>query len=270
MQKPDFTEGHVLLIDKPYEWTSFNVVSSVRYLVSRIAGVKRSKVGHAGTLDPLATGLLILCTGKATKDIEKYQAQEKEYTGTFYLGATTPGFDQEKAIDAYFPTEHITNELVIQTAESFLGHQLQVPPIFSAVKVKGKRAYDLARQEKTPELEPKSIEIRAFEITRIELPEVDFRVVCTKGTYIRSLARDFGQRMNSGAHLTALRRTRIGNFSIENAVTPEAFKAGVHELWPDVFDEKNYKPRPPHHRENVKPLKSYRTTTPDTGEKQPE
>jgi tRNA pseudouridine55 synthase len=185
------------------------------------------KIGHAGTLDPLATGLLIICTGKQTKNIEQYQAQEKEYTGTFYFGATTPCFDLEKEVDFRFPTEHITEEMIEATAKTFVGIQEQVPPIYSAIKIEGKRAYDIARAGKTAEIKPKTIEIKTFEITRIALPEVDFRIVCSKGTYIRSLARDFGLAMNSGAHLTALCRTRIGEFNLENAFTIAKFEASL-------------------------------------------
>jgi tRNA pseudouridine55 synthase len=226
--------GSVLLVDKPYTWTSFDVVNKLRWLLKQRlpAAVNspeddplselpppssRLKIGHAGTLDPLATGLLIICTGKETKKIDSYQAQEKEYTGTFFIGATTPCYDLEKPIDKTFPVSHITPEMIYAAAKKFTGTQLQVPPIFSAVKVKGKRAYDIARAGKTAEIAPKEISIRKFEVTRIALPEVDFRVVCSKGTYIRSLARDFGMELGSGAHLTALCRTRIGNFKLEDA-----------------------------------------------------
>lgn len=182
------------------------------------------KVGHAGTLDPLATGLLIICTGKETKNIDTYQAQEKEYTGTFMLGSTTPCFDLEKEIDFRFPTEHITKSLVLEAALSFIGLQEQVPPIFSALKIGGKRAYKLARAGKEPEIKPRQITVSEFEITRVALPEVDFRIVCTKGTYIRSLARDFGLALNSGAHLIALCRTRIGAYSLNDALSIEGFE----------------------------------------------
>ncbi len=233
MEKPDFRAGEVFLLDKPLSWTSFNVVSSIRFQMSRVTGLKRNKVGHAGTLDPLATGLLIICTGKATKQIEKYQAQEKEYTGTFYLGATTPCFDKEQEIDKRFPTEHITKEAILKLAESFLGIQEQIPPIFSAVKIKGKRAYQYARDDEEVKLKPKQIEIKEFEITNINMPEVEFRVVCSKGTYIRSLARDFGEKLNSGAYLIGLRRTKIGNYSVEDALTPQDFKAKMANFFPD-------------------------------------
>jgi len=237
LQKPDFRAGEVFLLDKPYEWTSFHVVNSIRYQMSRVTGLKRNKVGHAGTLDPLATGLLIICTGKATKSIEKYQAQEKEYTGTFYLGATTPCFDLEQKVDKTFPINHITDEMILQTAESFLGVQEQVPPVFSAIKIKGKRAYNYARNDEEVQIKAKTIEIKEFEITRIDLPEVDFRVLCSKGTYIRSLARDFGIKVQSGAHLTALRRTKIGEFDVKDALTPKEFKLKMHAFWPDLITD---------------------------------
>lgn len=226
----DFRTGEVLMIHKPLKWTSFQVVNKMKYLIkhhpSLLVDGKRvqPKIGHAGTLDPLATGLLIVCTGKQTKNIERYQAQEKEYTGTFYLGATTPCFDLEKEVDATFPTEHITDDMIRETTRQFVGVIEQVPPLFSAIKIDGKRAYDIARAGKTAEVKAKTIEIKEFEITRIALPEVDFRVVCSKGTYIRSLARDFGLALGSGAHLTALCRTRIGEFKLSEAMSLEKFE----------------------------------------------
>ena len=237
MQKPDFREGEVFLLDKPLTWTSFNVVASIRHRMRRITGLKKNKVGHAGTLDPLATGLLIICTGKATKQIEKYQAQVKEYTGTFELGATTPCFDKEKEVDKTYPTDHISSEMIKQMAIEFTGVQEQIPPIFSAIKIKGKRAYDYARNDEEVVIKPKTIEIMEFEITDIRMPEVDFRIVCSKGTYIRSLARDFGIKLDSGAYLTALRRTKIGNFSVDDAMTPDEFKAKMLEFFPDLLQE---------------------------------
>jgi len=210
-------ESDVLVFNKPYQCTSFDLVEKVKKYIRR-KYEKKVKVGHAGTLDPLATGVMIICVGAFTKKIEQYQAQEKEYTGTFTLGATTPSFDLEKPVDEVFPTEHITEEKIYQTAQSFLGEQEQVPPHFSAVKVDGKRAYLLARKGEEPEIKPKKITIYAFEITKIALPEVDFKIVCSKGTYIRSIARDFGQKLASGAHLTALCRTRIGEFKIDDAI----------------------------------------------------
>lgn len=230
MKNYDFRIGEVLLIHKPYTWTSFQVVNKMKYLIkhhpSLMLDGKRveSRIGHAGTLDPLASGLLIVCTGKQTKNIEQYQAQEKEYTGTFYLGATTPCYDKEKEIDAYFPTKHITDDLIYATTKQFIGKIQQTPPLFSAIKIGGKRAYDIAREGKTAEIKPKEITITEFEITRISLPEVDFRVVCSKGTYIRSLAYDFGIALKSGAHLTALCRTRIGSYKLADAMTLEEFE----------------------------------------------
>ncbi len=232
----DFQKGEVLLINKPLTWTSFQLVNKMKYLIkqSEVRGRRsddevsnpkseiknpKLKIGHAGTLDPLATGLLIVCTGKQTKNIESYQAQEKEYTGTFFIGATTPCYDLEKAIDFHYPTEHITNELIYETTRKFTGTIEQTPPLFSAIKIDGKRAYDIARAGGTAEIKPKTITITEFSITRIELPYVDFKVICSKGTYIRSLARDFGLALNSGAHLTALCRTRIGEYKLENALS---------------------------------------------------
>jgi len=207
-------EGDVLVFDKPYQCTSFDLVSKVKKYIRP----KKIKVGHAGTLDPLATGVMIVCVGSFTKKIEQFQNQEKEYTGTFMLGTTTPSFDLEKPVDETFPIEHITKEQILEVAQSFVGVQEQVPPHFSAVKVDGKRAYLLARQGVEPEIKPKTITISEFEITSLALPEVNFRIVCSKGTYIRSIARDFGQKLENGAHLTALRRTRIGEFRVENAI----------------------------------------------------
>ncbi len=218
IQNINLTEGDVLLVDKPYKVTSFEVVNKIK-IALRKTFPDKIKVGHAGTLDPLATGLLIICTGKKTKTIESIQAMEKEYTGTFFLGATTPCFDLERETDQTFPTGHITEELVTDISKKFMGKQMQTPPAFSAVKVGGKRAYDLARSGETEiAVKSKEIEIKEFVITRFALPEVDFRIVCTKGTYIRSIARDFGTALNSGAHLTALRRTRTGEFRIESAI----------------------------------------------------
>ena len=231
----DFRAGEVLLIHKPIKWTSFQVVNKMKYLIkphpSLILDNKRvdPKIGHAGTLDPLATGLLIVCTGKQTKNIEQYQAQEKEYTGTFFIGATTPCYDLEKDIDAHYPIEHITNEFIYATSKQFIGKIQQTPPLFSAIKIGGKRAYDIARAGKTAEIKPKEITISEFEITRIALPEVDFRVVCSKGTYIRSLANDFGMAVNSGAHLIALCRTRIGSYKLEDSMSIEEFEKMLSE-----------------------------------------
>ena len=225
----NFYSGEVLLIDKPYTWSSFQAVNKIKYAIKQHPslvhdGVKtKAKVGHAGTLDPLATGLLIVCTGKKTKTINELMGLEKEYTGTFFMGATTPCFDLEKPVDHQFPIDHITEALLQQTAASFVGEQLQTPPLFSAVMVDGVRAYELARAGVETELKARQINILEFELTRIELPLVDFRIVCSKGTYIRSLARDFGIALKSGAHLTALCRTRIGPYSLTNAESPQAF-----------------------------------------------
>ena len=226
----DFQKGELILIDKPYQWTSFDVVKSIKGQARRITGIKRIKVGHAGTLDPLATGLLIICTGKMTKQIESFQAQEKEYTGTIYLGATTPCFDLEQEIDHRFDISDITAEEVRKTTQQFLGEIEQTPPIFSAIKIDGKRAYEYARNDEEVKIKSKKISIHEFELTRIELPEIDFRIRCSKGTYIRSIARDFGLALNNGAHLTALRRTKIGDFKVENAMSPAEFKELVKDL----------------------------------------
>ncbi|MBD2724059.1 tRNA pseudouridine(55) synthase TruB [Hymenobacter armeniacus] len=215
----DFETGEVLLLDKPLTWTSFDVVRKVKN------ALRIKKIGHAGTLDPLATGLLILCTGKKTKEIDLIQAQEKEYTGTFRLGETTPSFDLETAVDMARPYAHLTEEQIRAAVLPFLGLIQQTPPLFSAVKIDGKRAYEIARQGLEAEIKSKTVEIKAFELTRIALPEVDFRIVCSKGTYVRSLARDFGLALGCGAHLTRLVRTRIGEYRVEDAFTLEAIQA---------------------------------------------
>ncbi|TLX77049.1 tRNA pseudouridine(55) synthase TruB [Labilibacter sediminis] len=220
----DFKEGEVLLFDKPYEWTSFDLVNKVRKKLCNYLGVKKIKVGHAGTLDPLATGLLIVCTGKATKTIDSYQAKEKEYVATLQLGSTTPSFDLETEIDQTYPTEHITRELVDKTLLDFIGELDQVPPAFSAVKVKGKRAYEFAREGKEPELKAKKLVIKEIEVLSFKPEELVLRIVCSKGTYIRGLARDIGKALDSGAHLTALKRTRIGQYINENAMNIETFE----------------------------------------------
>lgn len=221
----EFQAGQILLIDKPLTWSSFQAVNKVKYALIKNLGLpKKFKIGHAGTLDPLASGLLIICTGKFTKRISELQGQIKEYTGTITVGGTTPSYDLETEINQTFPTEHITNELIQETTKQFIGEIDQFPPIFSALKKDGKRLYEHARAGEEVEIASRKIEISEFEITRIELPEIDFRVVCSKGTYIRSLAFDFGKALNSGAHLTALRRTKIGEFSVENAIEPLAFE----------------------------------------------
>lgn len=219
----DIENGCALLINKPYTWTSFQVVNKMKYFIKHKYGIKKIKIGHAGTLDPLASGLLIVCVGKFTKKIDEFQASEKEYIGTFRLGATTPCYDLEKPIDHIYPYDHISDEDILLAAKQFTGVIDQVPPIFSAVWVNGKRAYELARENKDIELKSKQITISEFEITRINLPDVDFRIVCSKGTYIRSIARDFGLTLNSGAHLTSLTRTRIGNFLLQDAMEINEF-----------------------------------------------
>ena len=212
-----------MAFDKPYEWTSFGLVAKVPYLLCKRLGVKKLKVGHAGTLDPLATGVLLVCTGKATKRIEELQAHTKEYVATLRLGATTPSFDLEKPVDAEYPTEHITREMVEETLVRFVGTIEQVPPVFSACKVNGSRAYDLARKGEEVELKAKTLVIDELELLRCELPEIVIRVVCSKGTYIRALARDIGEALHSGAHLTALRRTRIGDVKVEDCLKLDGF-----------------------------------------------
>ncbi len=225
-KKPEhnFQTGEVLLINKPSGWTSFDVVNKIRFLLRGYTGIRKIKVGHAGTLDPLATGLLILCTGKFTKKIEEFQGLEKEYTGTFFLGATTPSFDRETEVDQKFETNHINQEMLQNTTKQFVGTIDQVPPLFSAIKVKGKRAYQMARDKEDVELPSRKVIIHSFEITNIEIPEIAFRISCSKGTYIRSIARDFGKSLNSGAYLSSLFRTKIGSFSIEDALTIEQFE----------------------------------------------
>jgi len=220
----EYQEGRILLIDKPLEWTSFDVVKKIRNTISRNTGLRKIKVGHAGTLDPLATGLLIVCTGKFTKKIIEFQNQEKEYTGTFYIGATTPSFDKETEADKKFDTQHITNELLIKTAKTFVGEYNQVPPDFSAVNVDGVRAYQRARNNEKIEIPPKRITITEFELSNIELPLIQFRVTCSKGTYIRSLARDYGKALNSGAYLDSLIRTRIGSYNLSTAISIQDFE----------------------------------------------
>ena len=223
MTAEDFINGQVLLIDKPLEWTSFQVINKLRWHIKKRFHLKKIKVGHAGTLDPLATGLLIVCTGKQTKSIEIYQGKIKEYTGTFTIGATTPSYDLETAINNTFSIEHITPELLHSTTQKFVGKIQQKPPIFSAIKKEGKRLYELARAGKTTEIASREIEIMEFEITHIEFPKIQFRVVCSKGTYIRSLAHDFGLALNSGAHLSSLKRTKIGHFSLNEAQSIDEF-----------------------------------------------
>ncbi len=224
----DFLNGQVLLIDKPLNWSSFQAVNKLKYILKRNFDLpKKFKIGHAGTLDPLASGLLIICTGKFTKKITEIQAQAKEYTGTFFIGATTPSYDLETEIDQTYPTHHIDEVLIYKTVELFLGEIDQKPPVFSAIKKEGIRLYEHARAGIEVKIESRKTTIYEFEITRIALPEIDFRVVCSKGTYIRSLAFDFGKAMNSGSHLTSLRRTKIGDFNVRFAFSPEEFEKSM-------------------------------------------
>ena len=227
----NFKDGAIICVNKPYGWTSFGVVNKVRYFVCRKQGVKKLKVGHAGTLDPLATGVMILCTGRATKRIEEFQAHTKEYVATLRLGATTPSFDLEKEIDATYPTDHITRELVEETLRQFVGSIEQVPPAFSACMVDGKRAYELARKGEEVELKAKQLVIDEIELLECRLddpePTIRIRVVCSKGTYIRALARDIGEVLQSGAHLTELIRTRVGDVRLEDCLDPEHFKEWI-------------------------------------------
>lgn len=227
MTAEDYKEGQVILIDKPLEWTSFQAVNKVRWLIRKSFDIKKIKVGHAGTLDPLATGLLIICSGKFTKSINTFQAQEKEYTGIFTLGATTPSYDLETEIDQTFDVSEITSEKIHEATHQFLGEIKQQPPVYSALKKDGKRLYEYARNGEEVEIAYRNVTILEFEITKIDLPNIDFRVVCSKGTYIRSLANDFGKALNNGAHLSALRRTKIGDYSVENAIGIEAFEASL-------------------------------------------
>lgn len=224
----DFIKGEVLLVDKELEWTSFDVVKSIRGSLQKKLNLRRFKVGHAGTLDPLASGLLLVCTGKATKTIDSLQAQDKVYTGSIHLGATTPSFDKETEENQQFPIEHITEDLIHQTAQSFEGEIEQTPPIYSAVKIDGKRAYEYARKDQEVEIKSRKICIHQFKITKIEFPEVHFEVKCSKGTYIRSLARDYGLALDSGAYLSSLRRTIIGDFSVDDALKVEQIKELIH------------------------------------------
>jgi len=220
----DFIRGELLLIDKPLDWTSFDAVNKVRRLISRQLG-KKLKVGHAGTLDPKATGLLLICTGAMTKRINDLVGLCKEYTGTLFLGATTPSIDSETEINQKYEISHLTSEIILAATQKFIGTIQQVPPQFSAKLVDGKRAYLLARKNKEVKIDPVTIIIQEFEITRIELPEVNFRVVCSKGTYIRSLVKDFGEILDSGAYMTSLRRTRIGQYHVQDALNIEQFEA---------------------------------------------
>jgi tRNA pseudouridine55 synthase len=224
MTAEEFQAGQTLLIDKPLHWSSFQAVNKLKYALKSHRGLKKIKIGHAGTLDPLATGLLIVCTGKSTKSISEIQGQSKEYTGTFHLGATTPSYDLETEIDQRYETAHITPQLIAETLKQFTGTIMQKPPVFSAIKKDGKRLYEHARAGTEVEIQARQTVIYEFEITRFELPEMDFRIKCSKGTYIRSIAHDFGQALGSGAHLTVLRRTKIGDFDVADAISPAQFE----------------------------------------------
>ena len=225
----DFKTGEVLLVDKPLNWTSFQVVNKLRWKIRHKIKVKKIKVGHAGTLDPLASGLLILCTGKQTKSIETYMGLEKVYSGTITIGATRPSYDMETDIDQTYPTDHISEELIRQTAKNMEGISEQMPPIFSAKKVDGQKAYDLARKGQDVTLKPKKIDIKQFTITAVDNTTVHFLITCSKGTYIRSIAHDFGLHLNSGAYLSSLRREKIGEFDVKGACSVEE--------WLDIIEE---------------------------------
>ncbi|MEO0528713.1 MAG: tRNA pseudouridine(55) synthase TruB [Bacteroidota bacterium] len=225
--KEDFLEGQILLIDKPLEWTSFQAVNSIKWGIRKKFDLKKIKVGHAGTLDPLATGLLLICTGRFTKRIHELQGQLKEYTGTITLGATTPSYDLETKIDKTFPIDHITKDHIQKAAAGFIGQIAQIPPIFSALKKNGKRLYEYAREGESVAIKSRTVEIFEFEITKIDLPRLSFRVVCSKGTYIRSLAHDFGKALDTGGHLTKLRRTKIGDYNVDNALAPKDFEKAM-------------------------------------------
>jgi tRNA pseudouridine55 synthase len=225
----NFEQGEILLVDKPVKWTSFDVVNLVRNYIRKQLGIKKIKIGHAGTLDPLASGLLILCTGKMTKRIEEFKEFDKEYTGTFVLGSTTASFDLEKEIDCHYPWEHITNEEILAAVVRLTGSYDQIPPIFSAKKINGKRAYEYARKDQEVIMKPRNITISAFEVQELDLPNVHFRVACSKGTYIRALARDLGVELETGAHLSALCRTRIGPYHLRDAYSMDELKTMLKE-----------------------------------------
>jgi tRNA pseudouridine55 synthase len=227
MNVEDFKNGQVLLINKPLNWTSFQVVNKIRWLIKNKFGIKKIKVGHAGTLDPLATGLLIICTGKMTKKISSFQNQTKKYTGTFLIGSTTPSFDLETKPDKSFPVDHINKDLIINATKSFIGKIKQKPPIYSAIKKDGKRLYESARIGENIEINDRDIEILNFNISRINMPHIDFEVECSKGTYIRALANDFGKKLNSGATLYKLNRTKIGEYSVNKSISIEEFTKNI-------------------------------------------
>ena len=234
----DFIAGEILYFNKPLKWTSFDLVNKFRYKLSRKLHVKKIKVGHAGTLDPLATGVMIVCTGKATKRIDEFQYQTKEYIATLKLGETTPSFDLEKEVDAVYPTEHITQAMVEETLSHFLGTIEQIPPVFSACKAEGKRAYELARKGEEVNLKSKTLVIDEIELLEYALPIIKIRVVCSKGTYIRALARDIGEALHSGAHLIGLERTRIGNVTLDQCMSPEEIDAFLDKAVEPQTEEK--------------------------------
>jgi tRNA pseudouridine55 synthase len=225
-----FEEGSVLLFDKPVYWTSFDLVNKVRIMIRNTFGIKKIKVGHAGTLDPLASGLMIICTGRATKKIDEFRDLDKEYVATLHLGATTPSFDLETETDNHYPTDHITEDLVRKVLTGFLGEQKQLPPMYSAKLIEGKRAYEYARQGIDKKLEPVTIYIREIELISFSIPEIKIRLICSKGTYVRSFARDFGLALNSGSYLSALERTAIGTNSINDAYSMEKFKDYIEQM----------------------------------------
>jgi tRNA pseudouridine55 synthase len=233
--KNSFIEGKMLLINKPIGWTSFQIVNKVRWLIKSQYDLKKIKVGHAGTLDPLAEGLLILCTGKWTKKIDEFQGQDKVYSGIFHLGATTPSFDLETEINSRQSIEHIDKNILLKSTNKFIGDQFQIPPIYSAIKQNGKKLYEYARKGETIELKKRKINISEFKITKIELPKVHFKVKCGKGTYIRSLANDYGLELKSGAYLYKLKRERIGGFNIKNALSIEEFEKIINKKLGQVF-----------------------------------
>ena len=225
----DFLEGEVLYFDKPLQWTSFDVVNKTRYVLRRSLGVKKIKVGHAGTLDPLATGVMIVCTGKATKRIDSYLHQDKEYIATLKLGATTPSFDKETEENATYPVDFVTKSLVEETLKKFVGEISQVPPLYSAIRVNGTRAYELARKNKDVQIEPRTVRIDKIELLDYDLPHITIKVACSKGTYIRSLARDIGSELMCGAYLTALQRTKVGEVGLEDCITIEKFQEIIEQ-----------------------------------------
>ena len=234
-----FEEGEVFLIDKPLDWTSFDAVNLIRAVIKRYHGIRKIKVGHAGTLDPLATGLLVICTGRMTKQIDNFQAQEKVYTGTFLLGQTTPTYDMESEPDAFYPTDGITIEMMEEARKQFLGDIMQRPPKFSAIKINGKRAFDYARSDKEIEMKERTVHIDDFKLDYSEFPKINFEVKCSKGTYIRSLAHDFGKALGNGASLISLRRTKIGDFDVTNARDLFELKREIQETGTEYREEVN-------------------------------